>query len=475
MTIPITLSGVRDALHAHQCTAMEVMKACLTQQDALSSRLNVFAERADAETLLDQAGHVDRLLDRGDVLGPLAGIPIAVKDVFLTADMPTTASSAVLKGFRSQNDATVVSRLRQAGAIIVGKTQTHEFAYGPTTDNMYAGPSHNPWDYERIPGGSSGGSAIAVATGMCLGATGSDTGGSIRIPSGLCGITGLKPTYGRVSRHGTFPLSWSLDHIGPMARSVEDVALLLQVMAGHDSLDPASANRPVPNYLSHLQSTPLRLRIGVPQDYFLKVVDKEVHSAFEAALEVLESLGWLVEPVSFASLKYAAGAELAIISAEASAYHRKSMERSAGLYSRDVRIELDAGMMISATDYLMGQRARRLIRDEFSDVLTNVDILAVPTLPLTAPKLGTATVEVGGTTMSTLSALWHNVFPLNLTGLPAMSVPCGFSDTGLPIGLQLIGRGFEEALLLRVGQAYQMKCDWHRRLPSAVVSQQHPA
>lgn len=460
-----SIRATRAALRERSETAVALMERCLRQQDAHAGALNVFASRVARDVLLEQAEHVDRVLDRGGVAGPLAGIPIALKDVFLTADMPTTASSAVLENYRSDRDASVVTRLRQAGAIIVGKAQTHEFAYGTTNDNIHAGPSRNPWDPERVPGGSSGGSAIAVATGMCLGATGTDTGGSIRTPSGLCGITGLKPTYGLVSRRGVLPLSWSLDHVGPMARSVDDVAFLLGAMTGHDPAEPGSAGSSGPDYPALVGNVPERLRIGIPQDYFLDVIDPEVRAAFDAAVSVLEELGWSVQPVRLPSLTYALGAELAILSAEASAYHKKTMSEKAALYSRDVRIELDAGMMISAGDYLLAQRARRLIVEELSGILRAVDLLVVPTLPVTAPKLGAATIEVGGAAMPTPDVLWRNVFPFNLTGVPALSVPCGFSRADLPIGMQMIAGAFRETLLLQAGHAYQQACDWHLRLP----------
>lgn len=457
-------------LRSGDLTARQLMEACLAVQDSLSGHLNVFASRAERQTLLDAADAADALIKRGDASSPLAGVPLAIKDIYATADLPTTASSRLLRHHRTDRDAHAVALLRSAGAIVVGKAHTHEFAYGPTTVNEYAGPSRNPWDPDRVPGGSSGGSAIAVATGMCLAATGSDTGGSIRTPSALCGITGLKPTYGLVSRAGILPLSWSLDHAGPMARSADDIAILLHAMAGHDRSDPGSAAVPIPDYPATISRVPARLRLGVPREHYLDVASDEVMEAFSAALDEARALGWSIEHVSLPNLRYALGAELAIISSEASTYHRRRMVRSAELYSGNVRRELDAGMMVLATDYLAGQRARRLIGREFREALATVDLIVTPTVPITAPRIDESTVEIRGRTFSVLDAIWRNLYPTNLTGLPSISVPCGLSARRLPIGLQLIGPAFQESLVLQAAHAYQSVTDWHDRRPDLAAS-----
>ena len=255
-----TIREAMDGIRSGALNAVELMEACLDATDRLDNKLNVFVTRVDREVLLQQAADVDRRRKAGIELGPLAGIPIALKDIYFTSDLPTTASSKVLAEHRTNEDAFTVTKLRQSGALIVGKVQTHEFAYGPTTVNEFAGPSRNPWNPDHVPGGSSGGSAIAVATRMCLGATGSDTGGSIRHPSAFCGVTGLKPTYGLVSRRGIFSLSWSLDHAGPITRTVDDAAFMLQVMAGFDALDPGSIEVPIPDYVAGVSQTPVSLR-----------------------------------------------------------------------------------------------------------------------------------------------------------------------------------------------------------------------
>jgi aspartyl-tRNA(Asn)/glutamyl-tRNA(Gln) amidotransferase subunit A len=446
-------------------SAVALLEDCLAAADRHAAALNVFASRADSAKLLAQAADIDRQRARGGRMGLLAGIPLAIKDIYATHDLPTTASSKVLAGHQTGYDAASVAKLRDAGALLVGKTQTHEFAYGPTTVNEYAGPSHNPWNPEHVPGGSSGGSAIALATGMALGATGSDTGGSIRTPSALCGVCGLKPTYGLVSRRGILALSWSLDHAGPMARSVDDLAFLLQAMAGFDAADPGSANVEIPDYVSDVGERPDGLLVGVPREYYLDVVDSEVRQAFEQSLEVMRGLGWRVEEVSLPHLKYALGAELAILGAEASALHRDTMRHQASDVSRNVRRELDSGMVVPAVDYLLGQRVRALIIDDFAAALRQVEMIATPTIPIPAPRIGQQEVTIEGRSFSALNAIWRNVFPTNLTGSPTLCLPCGFCQAGLPISLQLIGRNFDELTLFRAGHAFQSATDWHERTP----------
>src|SRR5690606_20595108 len=276
---------------------------------------------------------------------------------------------------------------------------------------------------------------------------GSDTGGSIRTPSALCGVSGLKPTYGLVSRARAFSLAWSLDHAGPMARSVDDLAFLLQAMAGHDPDDPGSREVPIPDYVTGIVEAPAKLSVGLPTDYYLEILHPEVQGAFEAALDRMRALGWRIEKVPLPSLRYALGAELAILSAEASAYHRERIRRHAAKISPNVRCELDAGLVILATDYLLGQRVRRLIIRDFQEAFQRVDVIATPTVPIPAPKIDQMEIEIAGKRMSALNAIWRNVFPTNLTGSPTLCFPCGFTADRLPVSLQLIGRNFDELTL----------------------------
>ena len=466
--ISLTIREARDGIRSGALNAFELMEASLNAADRLDNKLNVFVTRADREVLLQQAAEVDERRRAGIELGPLAGIPIALKDIYFTSDLPTTASSKVLAGHRTNEDGFTVTKLREAGALIVGKAQTHEFAYGPTTVNEFAGPSRNPWNPDHVPGGSSGGSAIAVATGMCLGATGSDTGGSIRHPSAFCGVTGLKPTYGLISRRGIFSLSWSLDHAGPITRTVDDAAFMLQVMAGFDPLDPGSIEVPIPDYVAEVGQAPGSLRVGIPREHFFDLVDWEVRAAFDASLRTLEGFGCRIEEVSIPNLRYALGAELAILSAEASSYHREMMRVRAGDVSSDIRKELDSGMVLLATDYLLGQRVRRIIAEEFRVAFRKVDVLATPTIPIPAPRIDQSEVHIAGQTLSALNLIWRNTYPANLTGSPALCFPCGFTEGGLPISLQLLGHNFNELTLLQVGHRFQLETDWHSRLPPVV-------
>jgi aspartyl-tRNA(Asn)/glutamyl-tRNA(Gln) amidotransferase subunit A len=460
-----SIREARNGIRSGTLNAVELMETCLDAADRLDDKLNVFVTRVDREVLLQQATDVDRRRKAGMELGPLAGIPIVLKDIYFTSDLPTTASSKVLTGYRTNEDAFTVTKLKRAGALIVGKVQTHEFAYGPTTVNEFAGPSRNPWNPDHVPGGSSGGSAIAVATGMCLGATGSDTGGSIRHPSAFCGVTGLKPTYGLISRRGIISLSWSLDHAGPITQTVDDAAFMLQVMAGFDALDPGSIEVPIPDYVARVTQAPVSLRVGIPREHFLDLVDGEVREAFDETLRTLEAFGWRIEEVSIPNLRYALGAELAILSAEASSYHREMMRLHADDVSSDIRKELDSGMVLLATDYLLGQRVRRIIAEEFRASFRKVDVLATPTIPIPAPRIDQTEVHIAGQTVSALNAIWRNTYPANLTGSPALCIPCGFTKGGLPISLQLIGPNFDELTLLQVGHRFQLETDWHRRMP----------
>lgn len=460
--------SIREAclrIRTGRLSAVELIRECLDAVDNLDAKLNVFAAKTKRDLVLSQAAAVDSNCKAGVTVGLLGGIPIAVKDIYLTSELPTTASSKLLAGFQSEEDAQTVKRLKQAGALVIGKAQTHEFAYGPTTINEFAGPSRNPWNPDHVPGGSSGGSAIAVATGMCLAATGSDTGGSIRHPSAFCGVSGLKPTYGLVSRRGIIPLSWSLDHAGAIARSVDDLAFMLQAMAGFDPQDPGSVLVDIPDYVDGIERPHNTFRIGIPRQYYCEALDSEVERGFEQSIDILKRFGWSVEEVSIPHLRYALGAELAILSAEASSYHRDTMRDRADDISKNVRRELDAGMVVLATDYLLGQRVRRIIIDEFAAALRKVDILVTPAVPITAPRIDQTEVKLGGRNVSVLNAIWRNAFPTNLTGSPTLCLPCGFSRSGLPLSLQLIGRNFDELTLLQVGHKYQLETDWHQRRP----------
>ncbi|MCS7206710.1 MAG: amidase [Dehalococcoidia bacterium] len=444
---------------------VELTRACLERSDALNSTLNAYIALYP-EAALQEARRLESEAQRGAWRGPLHGVPIALKDIFHTAGLPTTVGSRILCTHTPQEDALVVRRLKEAGAILLGKLNLHEFAYGITTTNPHYGATRNPWDTSRIPGGSSGGSGAALAAGMCPLSLGTDTGGSIRIPAALCGIVGLKPTYGRVSRRGVFPLAWSLDHVGPMARTVEDLALLLSVIAGYDPVDPASASHPVPNYLDGLTRGVEGLVLGVLGGDTFGLMDTDVETAFATALHTLEGLGARIEEVTWEGAEALPGAHLTILMAEASAIHQRWVRERPLDYGEDVRLRLVAGMALPGTLYLKAHQVRRTAIQTVLSLLQKVDALLLPTCPVPAPPIGAERVTIAGRSVDVRTALTRFVSPFNLTGLPALSVPCALSHEGLPIGLQIVGRPFEEATILRVGYALeQILPDRTRRPP----------
>ncbi len=444
-------------------TAVEVTRAALERIERLNGTLRAFIT-VTAEQALREAAQVDKDVRAGKDK-PLAGVPLAVKDLYETKGVRTTAGSKLLANNVPDHDATAVARLRQAGAVLVGKLNMHEFAFGFTNVNAHYGNCLNPWDTTRIPGGSSGGSGAALAASLCLAALGSDTGGSIRLPAALCGVVGLKPTYGRVSRFGALPLSWTMDHVGPMTKRVQDAALMLRVMAGHDSKDDTSSKDPVPDYVTELKKNVKGVRLGVPHGYFVEPIDDEVSAAFDDAIHLLERLGARLTEVTLPHLDVVLGAHRAIIFSEASTYHEKWIRTRADEYGEDIRPLLQAGMFFTATQYLSAQQARRRIIAEWSEIWRDVDCLITPTAPIPATPIGAMTATLGGEERPLVRVYLDPLLPFNLTGQPALSIPCGFTKTGLPLGLQLIGRPFEEALLLRVAHAYEAQTEWHKRQP----------
>lgn len=454
----LSIGEASRLIRRRELSPLELTRACLERIRRLDGTLNAFIT-VTGESALAAAREAEAAIARGEYRGALHGIPIAIKDIFATQGVRTTAGSRILADWVPEHDATVVARLRATGAVFLGKVNLHEFAYGVTNVNPHYGPTRNPWDTERIPGGSSGGSGAAVAAGLCLGAIGSDTGGSIRIPSSLCGIVGLKPTYGRVSRHGVVPLSWSLDHVGPMTRTVEDAALMLSAMAGHDAQDAASASEPVPDYPAALMGDIHGLRVGIPRAHFFEGVDDAVLVCVEEAIRTLGEIGAKVEEISIPSVAQASAAASAILWSEATTYHYLNLKSRPQDYGDDVRVRLEAGLGYLALHYIQAQRVRSLFRQELTGIFQEVDVLATPTTPTAALKIGEAPAD------RARSSLTRFTSPFNLAGLPALSVPCGFTLEGLPVGLQIVGRAFDEVTVLRAGHAYQQHTDWHKRRP----------
>jgi aspartyl-tRNA(Asn)/glutamyl-tRNA(Gln) amidotransferase subunit A len=458
----LELAGLIEKREVSPVAATE---AVLERINALDETLNAFVTVLD-ERALDEARAAEWEILAGDYRGPLHGVPVSVKDLFATKGIRTTASSRVLADHVPDYDATVVERLRAAGAVIVGKTNMLEFAYAAVHPDYGATP--NPWDLARSSSGSSSGSAVAVAAGMGYGSIGSDTGGSIRLPASYCGIVGLKPTYGRVSRHGGIPVSWSADHFGPLTRTVGDSAALLGSIAGEDPRDPTSGRVPVSDYLAELDGGLAGQRIGIADAYLRQHVDPAVQRLVEQALSTMEQLGATVEEVTLPPPSEAVPALLALLVPEATAYHLPWLRTRPEDYSSAVRERLELGAVTPAVSYIQAQQARRRIVDEFLTVMKRVDLLVTPTAPTAATLLEGDLVTGDEADPEVLAALINFSGPFDLTGFPAVSIPCGFTTGGLPVGVQLVGRPWEEGPLLAAAHAYEQATDWHRRLPTAV-------
>jgi aspartyl-tRNA(Asn)/glutamyl-tRNA(Gln) amidotransferase subunit A len=449
----VTILEAARLLRARKTSSLELVEESLRRIAELNPRLNAFLTVME-EGAREAAARADAELARGRDRGPLHGVPVAVKDVYSTAGVRTTAGSKLFAENVPDHDAAVVERLAAAGAVLVGKTNMHELAYGITSNNPHFGAVRNPRDQERIPGGSSGGSGAAVAAGMVAAALGSDTGGSIRIPASFCGVVGLKPTYGRVSRFGVLPLDFSLDHMGPLTSAVRDAAVVLNAIAGHDARDESSSSRPVEDYLPPLNPSLAGVRLGVPENFGFDRVSPAVADAVRAAIVRAEQLGARVSIVRVPDMEAVNAIGRVILLAEASALFGERLgERES--FGADVFALLEQGRLLAATDYVNAQRLRRLKRDEFRAVWREVDFLVTPTTPTTAPRIGETTVAFGGAREDVRLATTRLVRGINVLGLPAISLPCGTDPAGLPVGMQVIAPEFEEASLLRVAAAFE--------------------
>jgi aspartyl-tRNA(Asn)/glutamyl-tRNA(Gln) amidotransferase subunit A len=445
---------------------VEVVRAHLDRIAALDGNLRAFITVSD-ETALAAARTAEATLMSGQPVGPLHGVPYALKDLYDTAGLRTTGGSRIFADRVPAGDATVTTRLARAGAILLGKLNMVEFAYGPEGLNPHYGHARNPWGggVHRMAGGSSSGSGVAVAAGLAPGALGSDTGGSIRIPASLCGITGLKPTYGRVSRAGVLPLAWSMDHVGPMTRTAADSALMLAAMAGYDPADASSSVLPVPDYVAALTGEVKGLRVGLLRSFFLDGAAPAVRAAVEAAAATLGSAGAVVDEVRLERVTLVPAASTAIVGSEALAYHAQMLRTRAADYDPDIARRLRLSAFIGGAHYVRAQQVRALVRDEIDAALARRDVLLAPSTPIVAPAVGERQVELGDGGADVRSALIRFTRPFNLSGHPACAVPCGFTDGGLPIGMQLVGRPFDEVTVLRAADAFQRLTDFHLRRP----------
>jgi aspartyl-tRNA(Asn)/glutamyl-tRNA(Gln) amidotransferase subunit A len=482
----LTLTETLEKLRAREFSAVDLTRAYLERIDRLEPNLNAYITLTP-EAAIMSAQQADDALARGDNR-PLLGAPLAIKDVLSTKDVETTCGSRILRGYKPVFTATCVQRLFDAGVVMLGKTNMDEFAMGSSTENSAVACTRNPWNSERVPGGSSGGSAAAVAAGLTLGALGTDTGGSIRQPAAFCGVVGLKPSYGRVSRYGLVAFGSSLDCAGPLTHTVEDAARLLQVMAGHDPLDSTSVNSPVPDYRADLTRGVSGLRVGVPKEYFIDGMQPEVEQAVRAAIAHLESLGARIVEVSLPHTEYSLPVYYIIAPAEASAnlarydgirfgqrvdrgemWPTYKATRGQG-FGAEVKRRIMLGTYALSAGYYdayygKAQQVRTLIRRDFDEAFKQVDVIAAPVTPKTAFRLGENSSDP-------IQMYLEDVFtlPASLAGVPGLSVPCGFDGDGLPIGLQLIAPAFDEGVMLRVGHAYEQTTDWHKRLPEIATA-----
>jgi aspartyl-tRNA(Asn)/glutamyl-tRNA(Gln) amidotransferase subunit A len=449
--LSLTVTAALKLLRAREISAAGLTRLCLEQIERFDPRLNAFITVVP-ESAMSQAEQADALLARSpaDPDGrPLLGIPLALKDLIETAGVRTTGGSRFFRESVPSEDAEAVLRLKQAGAVVLGKTGTHEVALGLTGINPLFGPVHNPWNPERISGGSSSGSAAAVAAGLCLAALGTDTGGSIRVPAALCGVVGLKPTYGRISVRGVMPLSWNLDHLGPLTRSVRDAALLLQVLAGFDPQDPASLDAAVDDYLGSIEAGPAGWRLALAAGDYAEACEAAVASAVTGAARVFEDLGAKIVKEDLSWMAELARANSLMTQADAAAFHRQRLTEHPDWFGEDVRQRLQTGAAFTSAEYILARRTQAEGRRRFEQLMAQYDLLLLPTVPAVAPPIE------GSQALEAARQFTRFTSSFNLTGLPALSVPCGLSPDGLPIGLQLAAGPWREARLLQAGHAYE--------------------
>ena len=460
----LTISEAADKLVRREISSSELTEAYLSRIERLNSSINAYvlvtAERARAD-----AKRADAEIGSGAYKGPLHGVPIGLKDLYDTAGIETAGGSKVLAGRVPEKDSAPARKLREAGSVLLGKTNTHEFAWGTTTNNPHTGATHNPWNLERVPGGSSGGSGAAIAAQMAAGTLGTDTGGSIRIPAALCGAVGIKPTFGRVSKAGVLPMSWQFDHPGPICRTVEDAAIMLQAIAGYDPDDFATVPMPVPDYRERLNEGVRGLRIGIPREQFFGLLDGEVRVAVEEAIGVLEGLGAEVMEIDPGFTREQTNEAWRLVNAEGQLHHRPYFGPHPEAYSAEL-----AGILRTQLPDAIGlteaYRTSYDIKEGVRRAFERVDLMVTPTTMQVAAPIGDDEVEVEGHKLYPGAAYASLTMPFNLSGTPAISLPCGFNHDGLPIGLQIAGGPFQESLVLRAARAYEAATEWHKRVPS---------
>jgi aspartyl-tRNA(Asn)/glutamyl-tRNA(Gln) amidotransferase subunit A len=458
MSDKLNLLAAAGLVRTKKASPVELTRACLRRIEQLNPKLNAFIT-ITAEHALKQAQAAESEIHRGHWRGPLHGIPISLKDIFDTAGVRTTAASALFENRVPREDAAVVARLKDAGAVFLGKTNLHEFAYGGSTMISHFGAVRNPWAPEHIAGGSSSGSATAVASGMCYAALGSDTAGSIRQPSAFCGVVGLKPTYGRVSMRGMLPLAWSYDHAGPITNRVADAAAMLQASAGYDPNDITSRDVPVPDYAAALDLDVRTLRLGIPRRHFFENLDSGVASCVDEAIELL--VGFTAGP---REVELPVHSDDPAKKAEAYAYHAELVAKNPQLYHPETLRRIQSGASIAAVDYIKARRELEQLRRDVEHVFAEVDAIVTPTVPVPPPTIEELTRERGNLREVEIATL-RNTRPFNVLGLPTISVPCGFTNVGLPVGLQISAAPWREDVVLALAHAYEQATEWHKRSP----------
>jgi len=458
VSIPIAEAARR--LTTGEVSSADLVATSLAAIDDVDGDLSSFVH-VDFDGASEAAVAADKRLAAGET-GPMLGVPVAVKDIIHMPGLPTLCGSPAYSTNPVEEEATVVTKLREAGAVVVGKTTAHELACG-----VYSDPAANPWATDRLPGGSSGGSGAAVAAGIVAMALGSDTGGSIRIPAAVCGVAGLKPTYGRVSRAGIEPLAWSLDHIGPLAATVADCATTLNVLAGRDSRDPTTSDEPVPDFTAHLDDGVDGLRLGILDGPPFSPMQPAVAAGFNDACSLLAALGAQLVPVEIPELEYSIAAEFGIVGPEAALYHRKLLRNTPELIDPGIRALLVGGTLLPGAHYLKALEARRVLSAAIHNAFTenNLDAVLTPTLPATAALREQEEFEYEGLIEPVTISYVRTTAPFNLSGIPALSIPCGYDESGLPVGLQIAGKPYDEQTVLRIGAAYEASTAWHHDLP----------
>jgi aspartyl-tRNA(Asn)/glutamyl-tRNA(Gln) amidotransferase subunit A len=460
----VTVADIKilsDRIKNEDLSPLELVETCVERirkfDPSLNSFITVLEESARRDAMI-----AEKQIKQGTYLGPLHGIPFSIKDVIFAKGIRCTAGSKIMSDYVSNIDATAVAKMKEAGAILIGTNNTHEFACGITNVNPHYGSSKNPWNKSKISGGSSGGSAVCVAAGMVPVALGTDTSGSIRVPSSLCGVVGLKPTYGRVSKYGIVDLAPSLDHVGCITRSAWDTAVIMKIIAGQDPNDQTTNNNEVPNYTKFLEeSVNQKITVGIPKEYFFDYLQPEVKSVFHKFIETIRSMDIAVSDVSIQETDKIYESWRPIRLGESAEIHSKWLETRPQDYGDDVLHMLTRGTQISAINYIRAEKFRREVRDAFMKVLNNVDVLVMPTTPLTAPGFGEQTVTVGNKTLEVYSALSRNTIAFDSTGLPAISIPGGLSNDNMPVGVQIVGGPFQEEKILSIAYAYERENNSH--------------